>query len=217
MPTLAKLVSGLPGLWPTSKTKCLGAGIEHTVLDLPALHHKKLKRLSDDGIVNLANLPEDIELNERQGRAETRGKGAVLLRAIGSWELNLNAVLDGVAWPCFYVDFETVATALPLYDGHACHQQVLTQFSVHRRDSIDGEIQHCEYLADAARDCQREVAAALVDALGEHGSIIVYSGFEKTRINALRTAFPEFAERLKAVLDRLVRPASLRHRSRLPP
>jgi CRISPR/Cas system-associated exonuclease Cas4 (RecB family) len=181
------------------ETKCLGAGIEHTVLDIPALHHKKLKRLSDDGIVDLANLPEDIDLNERQERA--RGSALSGNRVV---EPTLRVLLDGVTWPCFYLDFETVATALPLYDGHACHQQVLTQFSVHRRDAIDGEIQHCEYLADASHDCQRGVAAALVEALGERGSIIVYSGFEKTRINALRTAFPEFAEPLSAVLDRLI-------------
>jgi hypothetical protein len=38
---------------------------------------------------------------------------------------------------------------LPLYQGHACHQQVLTQFSIHHRDGIDSEPRHTEYLADA--------------------------------------------------------------------
>jgi hypothetical protein len=46
---------------------------------------------------------------------------------------------------------------LPLYKGHGCNQQVLTQFSIHRRDTLDSEPMHQEYLADAMRDCQREL------------------------------------------------------------
>ena len=69
----------------------------------------------------------------------------------------------------------------------------------HRRGA-----RHSEYLADAARDCQRDVAEALIAALGDHGAIIVYSGFEKTRITALRDAFPDLAAALDAILGRLV-------------
>jgi CRISPR/Cas system-associated exonuclease Cas4 (RecB family) len=49
-------------------TKCLGAGLPHTVLEIPGLHHKKLKRLSEEGIVDLTQLPDDFELNENQER-----------------------------------------------------------------------------------------------------------------------------------------------------
>ncbi len=48
--------------------KCLGAGIAHTVLEIPGLHHKKLKRLSAEGIIDLSRLPDDLELNENQAR-----------------------------------------------------------------------------------------------------------------------------------------------------
>ena len=81
---------------------------------------------------------------------------------------------------------------------------MLTQFSIHHRDSIDGQTRHSEYLADATRDCERELAEALIDALGEEGSIIVYSSFEKTRIGALRDALSDLSEALEAILDRLV-------------
>src|SRR5215475_10583151 len=61
--------------------------------------------------------------------------------------------VNGIAWPCRYLDFETVATVLPLYDGHGCHKQVLTQFSIHHRNRINGEFRLNEYLADASEDC----------------------------------------------------------------
>jgi hypothetical protein len=112
--------------------------------------------------------------------------------------------LAATGWPCHYLDFETVATVLPLYEGHCCHQQVLTQFSIHHRDSIDAAPRHTEYLADATRDCQRELAEALIAALRPEGAIIVYSSFEQTRIRALRDAFPDLAGPLDEILGRLV-------------
>jgi hypothetical protein len=179
--------------------QCIGAGITHTVLEIPGLHHKKLKRLSAEGIIDLSLIPDDLELNERQQRARDAALSGNTIVDPG-----LAEALAGIVWPCHYLDFETVATFLPLYDGHGCHQQVLTQFSIHHRDAIGAEPRHSEYLADAAKDCQRELAEALVVALGDEGAIIVYSNFEKTRIKALRAAFPDLAAPLDAILARLV-------------
>jgi len=178
--------------------ECLGSGLAHTVLEIPGLHHTKLKRLSADGIVDLARVPDDLKLNERQERAKYSAlSGNTVV------ERNLGAALESIEWPCHYLDFETVATVLPLYEGHGCHRQVLTQFSIHHRDDIDTEPHHSEYLADAAKDCERELAEALIETLQDRGSIIVYSSFEQTRIKALRDAFPDLAARLQAILDRL--------------
>lgn len=178
--------------------RCLGSGLAHTVLELPGLHFKKLNRLSAEGIIDLARLPDDLELNRQQQRARDAVLAGKALVARG-----LADALAAIVWPCYYLDFETVATVLPLYSGHACHQQVLTQFSLHRRETMGAEPEHREYLADAAMDCQRELAEALIAALGEEGAIVVYSGFEKTRIKALRAAFPDLAEPLDAIIGRL--------------
>ncbi|MBZ5590658.1 MAG: DUF2779 domain-containing protein [Acidobacteriia bacterium] len=179
--------------------QCLAMGLAHTVLEIPNLHYKKLQRLSAEGIFDLSQVPDDLKLNEKQQRAKDSalsGKPCV--------EPGLKNVLNAVAWPCYYLDFETVATFLPLYDGHACHQQVLTQFSVHCRDTFDSEVPHSEYLADAKRDCQRELAEALISALDQQGSIIVYTSFEKTRIEALQRLLPDLNGPLQGIVDRLV-------------
>ena len=81
---------------------------------------------------------------------------------------------------------------------------MLTQFSVHHRESISSDLTHSEYLADAANTCERAVALALIKALGDRGSIVVYSSFEKTRIMALKEALPDLASALHAILNRLV-------------
>lgn len=179
--------------------KCLGSGIAHTVLELPGLHHTKLKQLALAGIVDLAHLPVDLKLNDRQQRAKL---GALSGKV--SVDAGISQALDIVKWPCHYLDFETVATVLPLYAAHGCHRQVLTQFSIHHRDNISGAVSHSEYLADAMNDCERELAEALIKELGQQGSIIVYSSFEGTRLKALRDAFPDLADQLDSIIARLV-------------
>src|ERR1019366_6631465 len=148
--------------------QCLGAGLAHTVLEIPSLHYKRLQELSVKGIVDISQVPDDLKLNARQQRAvKSSMSGRIVV------ESGLGKALEEIIWPCHYLDFETVATALPLYVGQACHQQVLTQFSIHHVDRIGGELRHSDYLADAIRDCQRELAERLIDDLGQHASIMV--------------------------------------------
>src|SRR5690606_11405351 len=114
-----------------------GAGVEYSVFDLPNLSAKKLEILSDVGVVDLSLLPEDLELTERQRRVRHAALTGQMFVSPG-----LSDALASIKWPCRYLDFETVTTFLPLYDGHTCHQQVLTQFSVHRRSGIDTGVDH---------------------------------------------------------------------------
>lgn len=81
---------------------------------------------------------------------------------------------------------------------------MLTQLSIHHRDSTSAEPWHSEFLADASRDCQRELAEALIAELGAQGSVLVYTSFERKRIEALQNAFPDLDDRLQAILARLV-------------
>jgi len=50
--------------------RCLGVGIEHTVLELPNLHQKRLKRLAAEGVVQLRGVPDDLNLTECQIRVK---------------------------------------------------------------------------------------------------------------------------------------------------
>ncbi len=180
-------------------TSCIGRGIAHSVLEIPNLRFQEMQLIAEAGIVDMNDLPDDFPLIERQQRAvyciQTGN------RYVGP---QLKGKLDSIQWPCYYLDFESVMTALPLYPGHGCYRPILTQFSVHRRENLQAPHSHREYLADATRDCDREFAEALLDALGDTGSIFVYSVFEQDSINALALQFPDLANRLHALVGRLV-------------
>ena len=112
--------------------------------------------------------------------------------------------LDKVEWPAYYLDFETAQTAVPLYAGLAPYDSFPTQYSIHLCDRRGNIIAHRDYLADPGRDCRRELAEHLVTDLERKGSIITYSSYEKTTINALCTVFPDLKKPLQALIERIV-------------
>lgn len=183
---------------PFFEAACLGKGVQYSVLELPHLHKSKLDALASRSVVALESLPAEIELTETQERVRT-----VALSGKPFISDRLGNSLDAIEWPCYYLDFESVATALPLYRSYGCHQQMLTQFSVHWRHQPGDRLQHAEFLADADRDCQRDLVNALLRALGNQGAIVVYSHFEKQRLKDLAKKFPDLADGLVALQDRL--------------
>ena len=181
------------------KTACLGSMHEHTVLELPKLHHATFQKLCAAGIVDITDVPTDFKLNGLQQRAKAVAESGETFVAP-----EIGNELAAIEWPCHYLDFETVASIMPLYEGHGCHHQVLTQFSVHHRDSLDAAPSHSEFLADAEESQERLLAECLIKVLGTHGAIVVYSNFENVRVKALVDEFPDLADPLNAIRARFV-------------
>jgi hypothetical protein len=180
------------------KADCLGKYVEHSVLSLPRLHKNRLARLSSDGMVDLKNLPQGFPLSPLQQR---------IVDCVGSgkpWvSPSLASAFEPLKYPVCYLDFETMMTVLPPYDNVAPYQTVTTQYSLHRRQRPDGELEHVDYLADPMRDCEEELARKLIDDCGTSGSIVVYTGFEQTQIKALAERFPELSSALLKLAERL--------------
>ena len=177
----------------------LGSRHTHTVLELPGLSRAKLQRLSAVGAIDIAGVPADFELNEIQQRVKIAAESGQMYVSP-----TLGDALAAIEWPCHYLDFETVTSTMPLYRGHGCQRQVLTQFSVHHRDSLEAATRHSEFLADAKQSQERLLAERLLAVLGTQGAIVVYSNFEDVRISALINELPELAAPLHAILKRIV-------------
>jgi len=179
-------------------TECCGEGIGDHIFDLPRISHTKFCQLKDMGVVEIGEIPDDFELTENQ---------EIVMRAVVSGEPVIDSdglieALDSVVYPAYCLDFETTQTALTLFEEIAPYSQIATQYSLHIKT---GEVvEHREYLAQADRDCRRELAERLIDDCGSEGSILVYSSFEKTVINGLIEQFPDLAEDLGKLVGRLV-------------
>ena len=112
--------------------------------------------------------------------------------------------MDKIEWPAFYLDFETVMTAIPLYPDIAPFTQIPTQYSIHKLTGLGSAAEHREYIGNPLKDNREELAKQLISDLEEKGSIITYSSFEKTTVNNLIKLLPELTESLQKLIDRMV-------------
>jgi hypothetical protein len=142
------------------------------------------------GIEKLDDIPEDFPLSavqKIQMEAYDTGKPVVDRKALG-------AFLGTLEYPLYYLDFETFATAIPLYDGVRPYQNIPFQFSLHIVGAPGKTPEHHAFLAPGEEDPRTELLAELKDLLGKKGSIICYNAsFEKARLRESCEAYPSYA------------------------
>lgn len=110
--------------------------------------------------------------------------------------------LGKLHFPLYFLDFETIQPAVPVFQGTKVYQQVPTQYSLHWIDEPGGELHHAEYLAPSQGDPRRGVAESLVGAIPEGACVTAYNmSFEKGRIKELAERFPDLAAQLVAIHD----------------
>lgn len=161
------------------------------------LNAGRREALQELGIESIIGIPADFELTAIQARIR---QAVVTGRPWQSTELA--SALSDARWPLHHLDFEAWQPALPPYPGMRPFQAMPFQFSLHI-EQRDGSVDHHEYLHEEPSDPRRPLAEALLAAMGETGSIVVYSSYERTMLNALARDLPDLQEPLMALADRL--------------
>jgi len=164
---------------------------EGSVFEFIRMFKSKCFDLHGNGIMCLNEVPEDIKLNDKQ-KIQRR------LAFDGGKHIDKPAIknfLDGLKYPIYYLDFETINPAIPKFDGMKPYQRIPFQFSLHIQKEKDEECEHISFLAEGISDTRPKFMQALKDNLSEKGSILVYNqGFEKGVMNEGCNALPEFRE-----------------------
>jgi predicted RecB family nuclease len=167
------------------------------VLRLNGKGVRKALELMAEGIERIQDLPDDMRLsavNRRQKLAIEHDNLAV--------EPELGELLGSIEHPIGFLDFETVARAVPVWDGVGPWHGVPVQFSYHEEDGTGG-YRHVAWLADGPEDPRKPLARALVDACRDAGHVLTYTSFERTQIRALTRAAPALADELDDLDNRL--------------
>lgn len=112
-------------------------------------------------------------------------------------------ILKKLAYPRYYLDFETVQFAVPIWKDTRPYQNLPFQYSVHI-EQFNGERSHESFLDTSGSDPTRALAEQLLKTLGTTGHILVYSSFESTTLKYLIKHFPDLAPALRALNRRLV-------------
>src|SRR5512134_184277 len=113
--------------------------------------------------------------------------------------------LKRLRYPLCFLDFETFASAIPLFDGIRPYQQVPFQYSMHRVDAKGKEPRHFEYLAEPGVDPREEIAEKLLGEIPEGACVLVYNlAFERRVLRELGEALPRLRKPLAAVSEGVV-------------
>jgi len=171
--------------------------VEYPLTDLPSIG-RKLDTFIARGYEDLRDVPGEMISGGRQ----TRVWRAALSR-VAELDPAARAALATRAWPRFYLDFETVGPAIPLWPGTRPYQQIPFQWSLHI-ETARGDLRHAEFLDLSGTVPLRPVAVALLEAIGRKGPVYMYTSFERQCLETLAGFCPDLAERLQAVIARLV-------------
>jgi hypothetical protein len=170
----------------------------HHVSTLYAMRRRAFE-MDELGYQTIFDLPEGFPLKaaaDRQRRAVQAGQMIV--------EPTLAAALARFAPPVAFLDFETVALAIPVWDGCHPYDAVPVQFSAYTPDG-NGALQPHAWLADGPGDPRPALAERLLAACeGPHAIVAYNARFEGDRIRELAAALPHRAARLEALAGRLV-------------
>lgn len=118
----------------------------------------------------------------------------------------LKDFIDGLQYPLYYLDFETISPGVPIFDNSRPYQQIPFQYSLHHQDTKDGELLHEFYLAenDLAVDPRIGLIEQMIAQTKPAKTILVYYiGFERSRVLEMQRDFPKYAEELQSIIDRM--------------
>lgn len=171
-------------------------GPEFPVETLPRSSRIELQLL-EEGFTDLRDVPRDRLTNEQHLRiwdSVTTGLPQV--------EPALSAQLRQITYPRYYLDFETIMFAIPIWKGTRPYQQLPFQYSCHI-EQADSVISHREFLDTSGNPPMRLLAEQMLADLGTGGPIITYGHFEKMIMGVLIELYPDLEMQLAALQDRI--------------
>ncbi|MCB1775613.1 MAG: DUF2779 domain-containing protein [Gammaproteobacteria bacterium] len=159
---------------------------------------KVVNALLADGIDDVRDIPEGWLTRPRLERvrvATVTGKPYVA-RELADY-------LAGLAYPRYYLDFESIQFAVPIWADTHPYEQLPFQWSCQVEEGA--ELLHEEaFLDDSGRAPMRACAERLIAKLGDSGPILTYSPFERQVIRALGRRYPDLGQSLDALAERIV-------------
>jgi hypothetical protein len=173
---------------------------EYSIFDIPRLSAKKKTELICLGIVDIKDIPKSFSLNSKQRQIVDVAQSN---QALTNKEA-IQKEFQHFTFPLYFLDYETYLSAIPMYDGYKPQQQMVFQYSLHKMESLNGDIRHTDHLSVTKDDPSKSLIKQLRDDIGDTGTVFVWNKpFEMTRNKELAIIHPEYAAFLEDLNDRI--------------
>lgn len=160
---------------------------------------RNIPAMEAQGIFYIDDIPADYELPAAVRIMVDR----MQQRRIDINPAPIQKMLDELRYPLYFLDFESVSIATPLFDDSSPWQKYAFQYSLHVK-SADGDISHFEFLHEQHSDPGEALARSLLEHMGTEGSVIVYNKtMERGVLKALARQFPQMGDALRQISSRI--------------
>lgn len=174
--------------------------VDYPVGWLPRVQSYALKSLiNENGVADMRDVPDEL-LNQNQLLVKTHTlSGETFFDADGAAN-----DLSEHKLPAYFLDFETIVFAIPIWKGTRPYQQIPFQFSLHKLNR-SSKLSKKSFIDLSGNDPSSKLAHSLVSNCGIQGPVFVYNaGFETARIRELAKRFPRLKKPLLAINERIV-------------
>ncbi len=175
---------------------CWPADVDYPVQGLGG-NRAKLGEFIAEGLHDIRDVPA-LQLSEKQRRIQKVTQAGVAELLPGARQF-----VESLPYPRYYLDFETIAPAVPIWPGTRPYEILPIQWSCHY-EAGEGAMAHSDFLDLTGTPPMRRLAESLIRALGAIGPVLMYTTYERTVINNLIERFPDLAASLTAIVERLV-------------
>lgn len=175
---------------------------DYSVFDISRIGNKNLAILVDGDVQEVHDVPDDIKLSiPQRNQVDVAKSQEPIIDKIA-----IKDFLTELEYPLYFLDYETVSSALPLFNGCTPFQQIPFQYSLHVIREPNGELEHYDYLGRNSKHAPMpELLASLRSHIDNSGSVIVwYKVFESGRNAEMGRAYPEYADFLEGVNNRII-------------
>jgi len=174
---------------------------DYSVFNISRLNKDKKFDLYNQGVITLDQIDlSKVSLNPNQVlqvQSEVNGTTHIGIDEIRNFT-------NGLSYPLYFLDFETIGPAVPKYNGSRPYQQLVFQYSLHIQETLTSKLEHREYLADPSQDPRIKFIEQLIKDCGTSGDIVVYNiGFERGKLNDLMEVFPQYSNELGRIVNRM--------------
>jgi len=167
-----------------------------------ALRFDKKLNLYQNGIISIEQLLKSNEKLNTSARLQAETLAYNLLPKIDKEAIR--SFIGTLDWPLYFLDFETMQEAIPVFKGTRPYMQIPFQFSLHIQKTPGSDLDHIEYLAEEGKDPRRELAQRLCRGIPEKACVIAYNiGFEKSRIKELAGCFNDLSPHLMSIYSNI--------------
>ncbi len=165
---------------------------EYSVHDLSHIHRTKLFRFMEQRIYSIGDIsdPDEFELSERQKKqiaVHTVQKPIIAVEKI-------REDLVSLTFPLYFFDYETFASAVPVFNGYSPYQHIPFQFSLHILREADAKLEHVDYLQTSFEEPSEDIAKMLKKQV-VGGTVIVWNKTFEMKINTeIGMRLPHYAD-----------------------